>query len=197
MQKLNQRGTTLPFDAKTAHQSHTTDSCMSPEHKKYPSENPFEAVNPRFLVILLILIVSAVYINAAFGKFVWDDQTIVVRNEAIKSFKNIPFIFTHDFAKMANYGGNIYRPMQELTYMADFFLWRMNPAGFHVTNILFQIGCALFLFYIVMAINGSKSVAFFFRAHFWDTSHKYGGRNLYLREKRPALPPYGHLCFYP
>jgi|GEM_PF-1685761 len=121
----------------------------------------FEPVKTRLLILFLVFAVSLVYMNAVFGKFVWDDQTIVVRNEAIKSFGNIAYIFSHDFAKMTNYNGNIYRPMQELSYMWDCFLWGMYPAGFHLTNILLHIGCVLLLFYIVLPVSGSKSVAFF------------------------------------
>lgn len=121
----------------------------------------FENANIKLLVILLALAILAVYANAISGTFVWDDQTIVVRNEAIKSFNNIPFIFTHEFGDMVNYKGNIYRPMQELSYMLDYFLWGMDSIFFHLTNIMLQIGCALALFLLVLKVSASKFIAFF------------------------------------
>ncbi|MDP2913431.1 MAG: hypothetical protein Q8N91_05425 [Candidatus Omnitrophota bacterium] len=121
----------------------------------------FENANIKLLVVLLALAVLAVYANAVSGTFVWDDQTIVVRNEAIKSFDNIPFIFTHEFGDMVNYKGNIYRPMQELSYMLDYFLWGMDSIFFHLANIILQIGCALALFFLVIKVSASKFIAFF------------------------------------
>lgn len=111
-------------------------------------------------VIIIVLAVFAVYANTIPAQFVWDDQTIVVRNDAIKSFKHIPYVFSNQFAEMTKYRGNIYRPMQEISYMVDNFLWDMNPGGFHVTNILLQAAAAAALFWLILNISGSAAVAF-------------------------------------
>lgn len=34
-----------------------------------------------------------------------------------------------------------YRPLVEMTFAADFFLWGMNPFGFHLTNLLLHMVC--------------------------------------------------------
>ena len=97
---------------------------MSTKHKRRIAESAakplsienglssFERINTKFLAVILILLVAAVYANAVGGTFVWDDQTLVVRNEATRSFKNIPYIFQNEFVNMANYKGFIYRPLQ-------------------------------------------------------------------------------------
>ena len=125
--------------------------------------------NKKLLVLLLALLIFSVYANAIQGAFVWDDQTLVVRNESITSFKNIPYIFTNEFVEKAGYGGNIYRPLQEFSYMVDYFLWRFESVGFHITSISLHVACVVALFYLILRISGSNIIAFitagFFGVH--------------------------------
>jgi len=116
--------------------------------------------NRRLLVVILVLAVFLSYANIITGKFVWDDQTIVVRNKAITSFEHVPYIFKNEFSEMCKYNGNVYRPIQELSYMVDHFLWGLDATGFHVTNVLLQIICTILLFYLVLNISGSRIAAF-------------------------------------
>ncbi|MBL7157532.1 MAG: tetratricopeptide repeat protein [Candidatus Omnitrophica bacterium] len=122
--------------------------------------------NTKLSILILALLTFAVYANVIPGEFVWDDQTIVVRNDAIKSFGNIPYVFCNEFAEKADYNGNIYRPMQEVSYMVDYFLWALDPMGFHITSILLQIACVALLFYLILGITGSKIAAFITAALF-------------------------------
>src|SRR4030095_1771646 len=39
-----------------------------------------------------------------------------------------------------------YRPVQNLSYMFDYFFWNMDPAGFHLTNIFLHVGAGLLLY---------------------------------------------------
>jgi len=113
----------------------------------------------RILAIIPVLLVFFVYFNSIKNDFVWDDQTVVLRNEAVKSFKHIPYVFKNEFAEKAGYNGNIYRPMQEISYMVDYWLWGTNSKGFHFTNVLLQAACAALLFYFVKQISSSGIVA--------------------------------------
>ncbi|NQU95737.1 MAG: tetratricopeptide repeat protein [Candidatus Omnitrophica bacterium] len=125
--------------------------------------------NKKLLVLLLALLTFSVYANAIQGTFVWDDQTLVVQNESIKSFENIPYIFANEFVEKAGYGGNIYRPLQEFSYMVDYFLWGFESVGFHITSIALHIACVVALFCLILRISGSNIVAFitagFFGVH--------------------------------
>ena len=113
----------------------------------------------KILLVIPILLTFAVYFNSLEGDFVWDDQTIVIRNDAVKSFANISYVFSNEFAKKAGYDGNIYRPTQEISYMVDYFLWGNDPKGFHLSNILLHLLCVILLFFLVNAITGSLVIA--------------------------------------
>jgi len=49
--------------------------------------------------------------------------------------------------------------MQELSYMADYWLWGMDSKGFHFTSVLLQLICVMLLFYLVRTITQSGIIA--------------------------------------
>ena len=74
----------------------------------------------KFIPILILLLISfAVYFNALFGDFVYDDTQQILDNPWIRDMRNIPTIFSssvwsfHPELIISNY----YRPMMHLIYM--------------------------------------------------------------------------------
>jgi tetratricopeptide (TPR) repeat protein len=55
---------------------------------------------------------------------------------------------------------NYYRPIQMLTYMVDFSLWRLEPFGYHLTNVLLHILVSLSLFVLLKLMTDDRRVAF-------------------------------------
>ena len=43
-------------------------------------------------------------------------------------------------------GTPYYRPVQALTYLLDYHLWGLTPAGFHLTSVLLHAGTAMLLY---------------------------------------------------
>jgi len=118
----------------------------------------------RFIYISVILIFTfgfGVYANSLKGDFVWDDTVLVRDNTHISDFGNIKNVFTEDIGKGGFARFNFYRPLQMFSYMLDFSLWKLNPAGYHLTNIFVHLLVALSVFWLVMLIfgNGSLSLA--------------------------------------
>lgn len=113
---------------------------------------------PYIFIILLILIVGFIaYSNSFHNEFVFDDVQQVVNNTIIRSFNNIPAIFTHN---LGYYGGEqegkFYRPIQTLTYMFDYFLWGLEPFGYHITNSLLHIVVSILLFFVISHITANR-----------------------------------------
>ncbi len=63
--------------------------------------------------------------------FIWDDYKYVVNNPDIQGFSlvNLKAVFTK------YYIGN-YAPLHLISYMLDYQLWGLNPAGYHFGNVL-------------------------------------------------------------
>jgi len=112
-------------------------------------------------IILIILLGFFAYANTLRSKFVFDDEPLVVNNVFIKSWQNFGRIFTQDVGSgsvIVKYG--FYRPLQSLSFMADYSFWRLNPAGFHFTNILLHILAALSLYWLINIIFKDIFLAF-------------------------------------
>lgn len=112
-------------------------------------------------LFVLIAAVIAVYASSLKGVFLYDDETQIVSNPYIKSFKNIPVIFATGFNRLDKTGGNYYRPLLEVSYVPDHFLWGKDPRGYHITNILFHLGSVIALFLLVRRFFGDTALAFF------------------------------------
>ena len=105
-----------------------------------------------FLIIFATGII--IYSNSFGGDFVWDDWGFVLRNDFIKDLRLIPQYFS---SKEALASGGLalqnYRPILVLSYAIDHFFWGLNPLGYHLTNTLFHIGCALLFFNLVLLLT--------------------------------------------
>ncbi|MDD5439582.1 MAG: tetratricopeptide repeat protein [Candidatus Omnitrophica bacterium] len=119
----------------------------------------------RFRIVLLAIVVAAAsilcYANSLHNDFIWDDEYLILLNTQIKSFVHFPEIFKN----YAGYGSgnvnNFYRPMQELSDMIDYFLWGLDPFGYHLTNMIVHTGAAVMAFFFIFYCTGSVFASFF------------------------------------
>jgi Flp pilus assembly protein TadD len=110
------------------------------------------------------LVIAAVgflcYSTAFHGKFIWDDDILITENSLIKNWANFGQVFTRDLAAGAGRKFGFYRPVQALTYMSDYALWKYRPAGYHLTNILLHVLAALSLFWFVSVLARDERTGF-------------------------------------
>ncbi len=110
-------------------------------------------------VISLLIIAAlgfAVYANSLGGKFLWDDDLLVKDNLYIRNWSHISKIFSGNIGAGAMVKFPSYRPLQILTYVIDHSLWKANPSGYHLTNILFHISAALCIFWLINILFGNN-----------------------------------------
>jgi len=110
-------------------------------------------------IILIIVLGFLVYHSSLDGAFVWDDHNLIRFNSVIKSWSNIPQIFTSRPQGGIAYQYSFYRPVQFLTYMFDHSLWGMKPYGYHLTSTGLHILVALSLCWLVYLIFGDYLLA--------------------------------------
>ncbi|HKP93004.1 MAG TPA: hypothetical protein VJS88_03835, partial [Chthoniobacterales bacterium] len=75
---------------------------------------------------------------------VWDDTALVLRDPLIRSWELIPEAFQH-FMFLDATPSDFYRPIQRLTYLADYAAYVFKPAGYHLTSILCHVAASLAL----------------------------------------------------
>lgn len=102
--------------------------------------------------IVIIILGFAVYANSLNGQFVWDDIHLVKENKFVKDWSNLEKLFKTDIREGAGRRGNAYRPVQMITYMIDYSVWKLNERGYHLTNTILHILVALSIYWIINII---------------------------------------------
>jgi Flp pilus assembly protein TadD len=100
--------------------------------------------------VLLGLIGFAVRIPALSGEPLWDDDYLIGTNPFIKSPLLSLEVFRHHLFP-ESYSSH-YRPIQNLSYMADYLLWNGNFYGFHVSNVLWHVGAGILLYLLLQKL---------------------------------------------
>ncbi|MDR4508231.1 MAG: tetratricopeptide repeat protein [Candidatus Brocadiaceae bacterium] len=114
--------------------------------------------NSKFLYILLLLVPSCVFLNALLGGFVYDDIAIIEENYFIRSFQNIPKIFSEEYFLLSEELS--YRPVATFSYFLDYTIWQLNPFGYHLTNVILHTANTFLLYLLLVWIFKKRSIAF-------------------------------------
>ena len=103
-----------------------------------------------FAIFILVLVVAGLYLSSTGNIFTnWDDS-MIYSNYQIRSlgWENIKNIFTYR-------QGATYQPVRVLSYAVDYYFWKLNPVGFHITNILFYILTCIMVFLTLKNLSSS------------------------------------------
>lgn len=97
--------------------------------------------------LLLLLLGVAAHLPALSGQLIWDDRYLAQENPFIKSPLFIFEVFRHHLF-LDSFSPH-YRPVQNLSYIVDYFFWNTDYYGFHLTNVLLHVGSGLLLYFLL------------------------------------------------
>jgi Flp pilus assembly protein TadD len=101
----------------------------------------------RIACLWLALVGFIVRIPSLPGEPIWDDDYLVRTNALIKSPLFIIEVFRH-YLFQGTYSAH-YRPVQNLSYLADYLLWNNNFYGFHLTSLLCHVASGVLLYLLL------------------------------------------------
>ena len=104
-------------------------------------------------VVLLIVIGVIVRAPALQGERIWDDQYLSHDNPFIKSPLLILEAFRH-YLFLDSFSGH-YRPVQNISFIVDYFFWNTDEFGFHLTNVLLHVGSGILLYFLLRQLLAS------------------------------------------
>ncbi|MBN1794807.1 MAG: tetratricopeptide repeat protein [Candidatus Omnitrophica bacterium] len=107
-------------------------------------------------IIIVICVLSGMlaYLQALAAPLLWDDEITVSLNQFIRDWKFFPKIWSSPANRGGGEPGNFYRPIQDISFMADYTLWRLNPLGYHLTNLLIHLAnIALFVLFLYCTLK--------------------------------------------
>lgn len=91
-----------------------------------------------------------VHLPSLQADFVWDDVYLARDNPFIKS----PLLALEAFRHYLFLGSTstYYRPVQNLSYLLDYYLWNTDAAGFHLSSVLLHVAAGLLLFRLLTVL---------------------------------------------
>jgi len=112
------------------------------------------------MVVLLICSTLVTYGNSLLNGFVWDDHDTIVNNAVNKDINNILSLFSSVDSTVSGNQKYYYRPLNRLTYMLDYQIFGLRPAGYHVENIIIHLIAAILLYLMALKLIGKPVPAF-------------------------------------
>ena len=124
--------------------------CAALRAPKFPPRLA-QALSTHWLHALLLLVISVlVRAPSLSGEFIWDDGFLARDSPFIKS----PLLALEVFRQHLfpdSFSGH-YRPVQNLSFIVDYFFWDTNTFGFHLTNLLLHAGSAVALYFLLQRL---------------------------------------------
>ena len=112
------------------------------------------------LLSLLVVLSFLAYGNTLKGDFVWDDRALFVEHYDQWQWANLKKLLTSQDNLFGDRYTGYYRPFPNLTFLADRYLWERNPAGYHLTNIVFHVLTVLVVYWMAFILFARPGGAF-------------------------------------
>ncbi|MCA9404932.1 MAG: hypothetical protein KC684_00195, partial [Candidatus Omnitrophica bacterium] len=121
-------------------------------------------------IIFVICLALLAYGTTLGHSFVWDDFYLIVDNDFVKSWDNIHLLFKNDYLTPLNkldYTGEMfigsgelsYRPVSTLSHFVEYHFWKLNPFGYHLTNMILHTINAILVYAFVCLLRQPKRIS--------------------------------------
>ncbi len=100
--------------------------------------------NQTLLIIILLLLSCAVYINTFQNQFTYDDRPVLLEDHRLRSFDSLVPLFTHDYMMTPDH--NLYRPLPMLSIAVNYLLSGEAPWSYRIINLLLHSLNVILLF---------------------------------------------------
>lgn len=117
-----------------------------------------EKLNKWHIIVILTLTIG-IYSVSLSNDFIYDDTFTIKGNMFIRDWGNFPDLFSKTFFSRSH--EESYRPIVTLTYFLDYSVWRLNPSGYHLTNILIHSANIVLLYLFLLSLSLDRKIAFF------------------------------------
>jgi tetratricopeptide (TPR) repeat protein len=112
-------------------------------------------------LLILVVLAALPYLNSLHNGFVYDDTDQILVNPYIQNFHHLREIFTSSvWSFMGDFRGssNYYRPVMSLGYVLCYRLFGPHALGFHLANLLADVGVVLLVYLITRRMFHSPAV---------------------------------------
>jgi protein O-mannosyl-transferase len=103
--------------------------------------------------LLLAIVAVTVHAPALQGERIWDDAFLAHDSPFIKSPLLILEAFRH-YLFLDSFS-TYYRPVQNISFIVDYFFWNTDAYGFHLTNVLLHAASGVLLYFLLRQLFAS------------------------------------------
>lgn len=107
-----------------------------------------------FAVSFLFLLVLILNIFSANDYFLSDDFDFLGFASQVNSWSDFKQFIIEPI------GGNIYRPILNLTFLIEYKIWGLNPIPYHLSNIFLHFINGILIFYLISYISKRRLIGF-------------------------------------
>jgi protein O-mannosyl-transferase len=118
--------------------------------------------NKTIVFFLFFVLIFLTYHQIIQSPFFWDDELIVVENKVLRNPSGLSDIFGSDIfgEKIQKHKGNFfYRPITTCSYIIDYQLYKLNPTGYNISNILWYFFSVISIYLLVLKLMRSQRLA--------------------------------------
>lgn len=107
----------------------------------------------RHAALIALGLALLLYANSLSAEFVFDDDALILENPLVTGHGRV--------LEILGLGGRspAYRPIRTLSYALDHAIWEGNPAGYHLSNVLYHGLTSLLVFVIARLLDLGSSTA--------------------------------------
>ena len=144
----------------------------------------------KYLPLFIFIFVFIAFIPSLFNGYVnWDDSPILLYNDYVRgiSLGNIKWMFTTFYMSH-------YQPLSWISLALDYDIWKLNPFGYHLTNILLHAfssallaTLSLVFFKIIKIPYKERIYGAVFAAVFWAVHPLRAESVSWITERRDVL----------
>ncbi|MDE2230798.1 MAG: hypothetical protein KGJ95_01855 [Candidatus Omnitrophica bacterium] len=121
-------------------------------------------------ILILVGLTLSVFSCTLFNRFVGDDHVLFEGNAFYTSWSHWPDLFTRRYLTPGTIGGGApgpvynsgsvsYRPVLSLSYFFDYSLWKLDPFGYHLTNLVLHLFNTLLVYALLVAVCRNPTAA--------------------------------------
>ena len=151
--------------------------------------------NPKhgwIIFLVFVMLGFGAYFPCLQGERIWDDHYLIGENPYFRSPAFTLEAFRHHLFS-ESFSAH-YRPVQNLSYMVDYWLFGENTTGYHCTSVLIHSAAAWFLFLLLRRLlpalwkkSGDTSVAALLVALVWLVHPVHNAAVAYISGRADSL----------
>ncbi|MBN1268409.1 MAG: tetratricopeptide repeat protein [Kiritimatiellae bacterium] len=136
---------------------------QSPDHPGPRERSTPGALRVAAGILTIIVLAGLVYLPAVNGRFLWDDEDVVVSNFALRTFDGFLRIWSKPEASPQGY----YWPVTYSVFWIEYQLWGLDTLGYHLVNVALHAFNALLLWALLrrLRVPGAWVAAALFAVH--------------------------------